>query len=567
MCRRALSVLSVGVAAALGYVAPTPQDEALNAIQIAGTFFGFTLAGEAILFSSMVRPGDAWPSLKDITRITIFPDWVATGGLFALVTIFGTILRQPRIASAGCYAWAASGLVGLLSFILLARLADPETRGRLQARVLKQSITRSERMRPKRRFVHKDRNPVSDQSRYFSALDLALARADSASILELIDQIVHIERESVASTPVFRAQMSVLRKVTRATIYGTIDPQTTRTALSTITEEMVTRLPSPQYVGAERAPQVSVTPEVSQLGELSRYLAWSMNTAFAVAKQRSDIRASARSLCEVALSARERIFRAADPEPKNMVSLAEKGSCLYLPIDTLAFFRDFLEFEGPFATRFAYPAYQLLTGNRYEGDYVRGDPVLRDLCDFIYSSSGPSSETAASVREVVPTRQDMLTLLSFFGTAMTATFRERTLFENSDLSLDEFDGDPNRRRNALRMLVSLGDIETVTQATDLLSTLVLDGGPKAWQVVTSSDSRGPESGGLPRYRPRDVVGNAILVTSMRIPDDGVRGNFLSALRPSAVSLAASAAGRIVDLKSLDHRRQCFELFHWANEGN
>jgi len=500
-------------------------DAAVNAGNFAMLFFGALLTGEAVVFALSFDPTTSWPSLREIDKHIGFRAWIAIGGTGAVLLAVGFLTDSAPVYHMGNYTILVADAVGVVSFLRLFTLAHPAGRHRLLRGVLASEI-REVALPAGGGAPIVTRGPMQA---YLKELDSSLARGDSASIGNLIGQLVDLPVEPASIAAIAETHFEVLHRTCRATLVNGLDGTIASNAISVTTDSLR------GYVARLAGPSGGPLPTAT-LAHQARYLAWLSNSALQLRSQGSLSPFIAREIIVASLSARADIMRSFDPEP-NAPSEVELFSPAQDAVAATAWLRCFTEYHGSYQASAMYSYYQILTGRRFVENYYDGALIAGRLREQL--ASGGYAPAAWPGRPDVADFDKTFILLSANALAL---FRDASIDFPAELARSEFS--PDRRLLCAFFRTHAGH-QCLTGADDALRQLAALVAPgerpsQLWSqssAVLGSLRISPQ---LPLLHPRRRMPALLLSLLIRLipmdPDGSLREaeRFMAALPPGAL---------------------------------
>jgi hypothetical protein len=544
---RRRAALTGGAAAllAVAAVAPLGGGEVTSSVTFSIAFFATLLTGEAVIFALSFAPSSGWPSLREIDSHIAFREWVLAGWLAAMLTASGLLTHAAIPATYGALLFLLADAFGMFSFIRLFGLASAEGRKRLLRRTLASALAAATAA-PEgalRQRMHDDRV----LNAYLGQLDEAAARSDGNGVRDLADELAAAPGNGTATAAL---HLDVVHRLAKAALVGRLDPVVASGAAQVLLGSLLTRIPA---LGGDAADGTTAHQAAGALAQTSRYLAWLANTSLTMSARGVTPAGAARELVAFAVEARLRVRRLADPDPPYAAGTADLGTPLSDATSVLAWISGFTEFHGVDQAAGLYPVYQILTGEKFLGNYWDGDSVLTGLRAALFTPGLADSSAAQAARASFGTVEEFDRIWTLISVGAIATLRDARVTHPPELIRSEFTPDPQLLGAYLRTFASHRYVTSAAQAmTALVRTVGCAGQPgDLWHQVRAVGSQLSSSVPMPGVEAHRRPSACVLAMACRLapltsgePDHELR-TFLNALPPQILNATARLAARTI----------------------
>jgi hypothetical protein len=242
----------------------------------------------------------------------------------------------------------------------------------------------------------------------------------------------------------------------------------------------------------------------------------------------------------------------ADPDPQGAAP-QELGTPIGDADCVLAWLADFTEFHGSHQAASLYPAYEILTGTKFLGNYWDGDSVLEGLRDALFSSSAAQTPAVEASRASFGTAAEFDRIWTLMSVGAIATLRDVRLAHPPELIRPEFTPDHQLLGAYLRSFAAHRYFVTAEQAMTALTGLVTRTGRPGglWPRVRSVAAHAGWTAPMPVVEPRQRLSACVIAVACRLapltagePDRHLR-SFLGGLPTPVVDATARLAVRIL----------------------
>ena len=398
----ALVIASVASVAA-GVWLPIPFDDANGATSVAALYFGFQITAQSVLFATAFVGTGRWPSLFQVSRNTLFVEWLCVGGLATLGSALGVLFHVKVLADAASYLWLVADAFGTWSFIRLFSLASVEGRNALLTRTLRDGLASASLTSALTPAGHLEDAALAAHT---AAFETAIANGAAGEVNELVRQVLSLKDDRSCYPALITYQFSLTSTLARAALFGKLDARHASSAMSLLSQPANFS----GYAIGDGGDGVSWPVAWSAL--VTRYYAWLRQAALQLAVAEHVTSLAVRPVLRVGDEVRATHLRWVDPAPINPVSAAEQTTPLAGPIEVLFWYREFVSFLGPHCAPSSYVLYQALSGHRYTHNYADGAMILEQLSVAIFGTEIPATEEAIRARTVIGDRANFESILT-----------------------------------------------------------------------------------------------------------------------------------------------------------
>jgi hypothetical protein len=534
---------------AVAWAMPLPREDVIDSVEFSIAFFATLLTGEAVIFALSFAASSAWPSFLEIDGHIAFREWVITGWLGSMLTATGLLVSVPVAATCGALLFLLADVLGMFSFIRLLGLASASGRKRLLGRTLGRALAH-----PATAARGRDQGLAEDAiiAAYLGQVDQAAARSDGGGVRDLADELAgaSVKRGGQLCTgrEALALHLEVVHRLAKAALVGTLDPVVASSSAATLISSLLARI-SPLQEGGGSG-QVPAQQAAAVLGQASRYLAWLASTSLVLSTRQVTAASAARELVAFSVGSREQILRLADPDPPGAAP-HELGTPLKDAACVLAWLADFTEFHGSHQAAGLYPAYEILTGEKFLGNYWDGDSVLGGLRNVLFSASPAQTAAAEASRAAFGAASEFDLAWTLMSVGAIATLRDVRLAHPPELIRPEFTPDHQLLGAYLRTFAAHRYFATTEQAMTALTGLVArTGAPGSlWPRVRSVAAYAGWTAPMPVIEPRQRLPACVMAVAIRLaplaagePDRHLR-SFLAGLPLPVLEATARLAVR------------------------
>jgi hypothetical protein len=534
---------AVAGTAAVAWAAPDSSDRIIGSAQFSVAFFATILTGEAVVFAITFSASSSWPSLREIDAHIAFREWVVIGWLGATLLGIGLLLPQNTCATAGAVLFLFADLFGLFSFIRLFGLASVGGRRRLLRHTLEQRL-------------HSLHVPLAGAAEsigaddvlagYTRELDGAMAGGNGNAVRDRVQELTGTRTTHASAHARAALHLEVLHRLCRTALAGTLDSVVAARCAGELVDSLRTQIDAARPAARPGTRMVGLEPDqaAALAGQLSRYLAWLASTATTLSIRQVASSTAARELVALSVRSRSAVLLTLDPDPVTAASSQDLGTALAGPLGVVVWLRQFVEYHGSSQAAALYPAYEVLTGTKYQGNYWDGASILTDLRHALYGPAPTRINTPAAGRSrtAFGTVAEFDRLWILLSVGALATLRDTRTVHPPELIRPEFTPEPRLLGAYLRTYASHRPFTTADQARiALLETLGRTGTPsELWNRSTAllDDCYYPLV--PPVVQPQQRIAATVLAIAARLAplhpgeDDSELRAFLTALPTPAL---------------------------------
>ncbi len=532
---------------------PLGRPEAITSGQIGLAFFAALLTGGAIIFGLSFNSATLWPSLGEINEYVGISDWVTTSALGTTALAIGALVGQDTIESFGSIVVIFGDLMGLVSFLRILSLASLDRRNDVLARRLGEEFSLI--------AAHSQYPALVDYGgkgvlhRFITEFESSLARSDTTALGELVNEVEQASTSlrdryrppHAVSSPLhlpIELSLNLLHRIVQRALGGGLDPRATADLQTHLAHGLI-------GTAFELSKDDHESSAAATLGHLSLHLAWTASTAWTMAARASLEPACARALIVSSSDLRGKILRSVDPDPSG---IGNPDDLLQGPISTplgsLTWLRCFMEFHGSPMTVALYPAFQLLSGERFSHNIWDGAPIISQLRYQLYSNSLNTKEAAASRDEFGSISDFDRTFLSL-SVGLIATLRDVRLRSPATLGLPDLSTEPRRLAYELWPFATHRYFDTATEGLKALAHYTTQRPPSDLWYHSGNSLSGIAAPGPPIIHPLARMSALGLAIALRLapldPSDSPTElhSFLSRLDPSYLQSIRLLSARIL----------------------
>lgn len=483
----------------------------------AAVYYGFILTAISVIVAIAFAESSRWPSLTTVARHAFFAEFIILGALAAATIIVGLLIDNSTVQALAAWLWFAAAITGVLSLVRTFQLSTHAGLERLLTRQLASSFHHASRQAPSSDVQEEHREAIED------------AITDSGTRLLRLANQVRAARGLVGPTAVgFSYSLATCRTVMKAALLGTLDGRLAAQTIRCLLEP----------AAFEHGPEHNEARTV-HITQSARWLAWMMHSTWIMHDQRLTATATARQLIETGNQLRIELLRVLDPEPKS--ALPDEFASPITTSDLACYsFLHFQAHQGPGAAASGYMLYQVLTGDRYHGDYFVGSPLLADLRirlnEAPFTLGSPSSNWR--VQDFDDFVVDALAL-------QLATARDRRITHPPQLTMGDFTDADQVPEAMAGLAFHFGGLDTETDALEGFMRAVVAKHPlrNRFAELDSLGSPLPAS----ELSASSMAPAIALVQSLRLEGaySGASCRFMELLSPNLQQAVAELAARLL----------------------
>lgn len=552
--RLGLWVAAVAVAGTvpLAVLNPVGDSRVMGSTQVSVAFFATILTGEAVIFALTFSASSAWPSLKEIDAHIVFRMWVVIGWLGAMLLGAGLLAGERALSTCGAVLFLLADVLGIFSFVRLFGLASAGGRKRLLSRVLEQRLAEI-------------RQPIAEMPQRISAddllisyireLDAAVVADDGNAVRDRVEELTAVPAVFPGGHARAGLHLDVLHRLAKAALAGRLDSTVAATSAQLIIDSLLAQINAAREQGRPGA----LTPDqaAALAGHLGRYLAWLAGTAWTMSARQVTTPAAARDLVAFSVRARDTITFTLDPDPPFADNDSALGTAIDGPLGVLVWIRQFVEFHGSAQANAFYPAFELLTGTKFQGNYWDGASILTELRQALFATRAARVDTpqADRARAAFGTVEEFDRTWTLISVGALTTLRNTALPHPPGLIRPEFTPDRRLLTAYVRTYASHRYVSTATEAHMTLMRLLAhtEHPTSPWARTTALLREFSYPVPLPLIEPRQRIAGCVLAIACRLaplhPQDTTRQLrlFLERLPPDVVTAVHQLAARTLPL--------------------
>ncbi|MCF3960424.1 hypothetical protein [Streptomyces fuscigenes] len=536
----------------LAVLNPAGDSRVMGSTQVSVAFFATILTGEAVIFALSFSASSAWPSLKEIDAHIAFRAWVVIGWLGAMLLGVGLLTGVHTLSTLGAVLFLLADALGIFSFARLFGLASSGGRKRLLSKALERRL--ADRHEP---IAAVSRRVATDDllSAYLRELDAAVVANDGNGVRDRVEELTALPSAFAGAHGRAGLHLEVLHRLAKAALAGRLDSTVAAASAQRLVDSLLVQIDTAR--GQDRAGALTRDEAAALAGHLGRYLAWLAGTAWIMSTRHVTAPAAARDLVAFSVRARDTITFTLDPDPPFADTDTALGTAVDSPLGVLAWIRQFVEFHGSAQANAFYPAFELLTGTKFRGNYWDGASILTELRAALFGSEEArvDSPQADRARDAFVNVEEFDRTWTLVSVGALTTLRNTSVPHPAALVRPEFTPDRRLLAAYVRTYASHRYVSTADEARIALMRLMGRG-----EHPTSLWSRSSALLGscsypvpVPLIEPRQRIAGCVLAIACRLaplrPEDGAGQLrlFLERLPEDVIAVVHQLAARTLPI--------------------
>jgi hypothetical protein len=501
-----------------------PKDKADVLWQLGFGIFSTVLTAHTIVFAVSADAESVWPSFIDVVVAIALPEWLIVGFASILVSSAGDIGGNPGVINAGLALVAIQSVLGIYTLLKSLQALGGEGRRRFLANLATRDLRRAARRGSPVRL--KNRHLIQD---FLSGVETAIDRGDVASLSQRATEIGLYCRTD-KDPRVVRWRLVLLtylvERIGRAVLYDNLTGDAARVALPQLidgTLQSSYRLAELTLPAAASDPAVRVTEleAAVSLGQVCRVIGWLQQAAHELLQQDAH-NVGARQIVASVQSGRKRIVQFVDPDPPGF--FRDHGdpwpAGLSDPRALLVWLWALCEFGGSWVGSGLYILAEVLTGEKFYGNYWHGDCVLTEIERRIGQFGERRHRRADPMTEQTLRACGGLNAVSLeLAATVIAGLRDWRFTPPPGYEQDPaFSTDRRYLKSQLSMFSTHDCLADAEAAFDWLARTLSDlpSEPSLWRLVQADSARWGLTESLEMYGPADRQAAAVLTALVRL---------------------------------------------------
>jgi hypothetical protein len=360
--------------------------------------FTALLTALTIVFAVTVTPQTRWPSFGDLVGAIAVTSWLVIAAAGILCAAASDMWSNQRWLVVGMVLTLVQLALGLDTLVALMRFRSATGRRmllmRLTTRRLHRAAARGGRVRA---AEHPDLADLREEIEY------SIDRNDVAEIAARVNEVVEGWPDDVTADQIryrLALQTHLLERLGRSVLFESLAGDAARAAMPPLVQGALhaswrlTELTFP----SRRAPQRDEIPAAVVLGQICRVIGWLQQCAHERLQRIPDDPASRQIINAVAQS-RRRIVQFVDPDPPGLFRTSQDPWPYGLsdPTATLLWLAAMTEFGGSHVGGGLYILCEVLTAEKFYGNYWTGDCVFSEIGRRLRADAAPAQTSRAAL--------------------------------------------------------------------------------------------------------------------------------------------------------------------------
>jgi hypothetical protein len=434
--------------------------------QVGLGLFSALLTALTIVFAVTTTPQTRWPSFGDLVAAIAVTSWLVAAGAGVLFAAAGEIWSNPGAATVGAVLTAVALGLGMDTLLVLMRFRSGAGRRTMLTRLTTRRLHRAAADGFAGRVAEWE-----DLADLREEIEYSIDRGDVAELAARVDEVVagwsHDETPEQARHRLALVT-HLLERLGRSVLYESLHGDAARAAVPRLVEGalhaswQMTSLTFPR----RRSPHREEVVAAVALGQICRVIGWLQQSAHE--RLQLDPRdTAARQIVTAVGQGRSRIVQYVDPDPPGFFRTARDPWPYGFsdPTAVLLWLTAMCEFGGSHVGSGLYIACEVLTGEKFFGNYWHGDCILSE----IEARIGRRGDRAPAGREPISSCGDLGTMSLELASIVIAGLRNRRFTPPEGWEDDpNYSTDRRYLRSQLSMFASYDCLSDVDAARDWL---------------------------------------------------------------------------------------------------
>ncbi|WP_241841981.1 hypothetical protein [Pseudofrankia sp. BMG5.36] len=502
-----------------------PKDKAEVLWQLGFGIFSTILTAHTIVFAVSADAESVWPSFTDVVIAIALPEWLVVGLASILVASAGDIGGDPDVINAGLALVSIQSVLGIYTLLKSLQALGGEGRRRFLANLATRDLRRAARRGNPVRL--KDKHLIED---YLSGVETAIDRGDVASLSQRAAEIgLYCRADSDPRVARWRLALLtyLVERIGRAVLYDNLTGDAARVALPQLIDGTLqssyrlAELTLPAGAASDLDSRVTEVESAVSLGQVCRVIGWLQQAAHELLQQEPG-HVGARQIIASVQTGRKRIVQFVDPDPPGF--FREHGdpwpAGLSDPRAVLVWLWALCEFGGSWVGSGLYILAEVLTGEKFYGNYWHGDCVITEIERRIGQHGQHPHRRRDRKTELVLRACGGLDAISLeLAATVIAGLRNWRFTAPPGYEQDPaFSSDRRYLKSQLSMFSTHDCLPNAEAAFDWLARTLSDlpTEPSLWRLVQADSNRWGLTEGLDLYGPADRPAAAVLTSLIRL---------------------------------------------------